>query len=369
MQIFSIYSEFLSIFAACMQKHLPLKHLTVFSILLVTGFITVAQTGTTVSKKGIVSGKVTDAISKVPIDYASVSIFTNGSKKPVNGGTTDNKGVFSIDDVDTGSYKLVIDFIGYQPDTVSIVINNKMTIVKLNDIVLSKKANTLETITVVAQKPLIENKIDKMVYNAEKDVNAQGGVATDLLKKIPQVSVDADGNVELQGNANIRFLINGKPSSIFGNSLTEALQSIPASQVKNIEVITSPGAKYDAEGTGGIINIVLKDNRLRGINGNISLSAGSRLENGSFNLNAREGNFGMNAFFSGNAQLPADTRNHSDRNSTDTGTDTRSELTQDGSSRFLRNGYESGFGFDWSVTPKDNLSGTLGYDNFGNRSN
>src|SRR5450432_3051725 len=317
MQIFSIYSEFLSIFAACMQKHLPLKHLTVFSILLVTGFITVAQTGTTVSKKGIVSGKVTDAISKVPIDYASVSIFTNGSKKPVNGGTTDNKGVFSIDDIDTGSYKLVIDFIGYQPDTVSIVINNKMTIVKLNDIVLSKKANTLETVTVVAQKPLIENKIDKMVYNAEKDITAQGGVATDLLKKIPQVSVDADGNVELQGNANIRFLINGKPSSIFGNSLTEALQSIPASQIKSIEVITSPGAKYDAEGTGGIINIILKDNKVQGVNGSINTSIGTRLENASVNLNVRKGNIGLGGFFSGSERINSTTINTTDKQTYD----------------------------------------------------
>jgi ferric enterobactin receptor len=367
MQIFSIYSEFLPIFAACMQKHLPLKHLTVFSILLVTGFITVAQTGTTVSKKGIVSGKVTDAISKVPIDYASVSIFTNGSKKPVNGGTTDNKGVFSIDDIDTGSYKLVIDFIGYQPDTVSIVINNKMTIVKLNDIVLSKKANTLETVTVVAQKPLIENKIDKMVYNAEKDVTSQGGVATDLLKKIPQVSVDADGNVELQGNANIRFLINGKPSSIFGNSLTEALQSIPASQIKSIEVITSPGAKYDAEGTGGIINIILKESRVRGINGNINLSAGSRLENGSLNLHARKGHFGLNGYLSGNGQLPSTTLKSLNRSSFDTTAQTHSVLTQDGYSKFHRGGINAGLGFEWEISKKNSLSGNFGYDKFSNR--
>src|SRR5450432_189415 len=111
-----------------------------------------------------------------------------------------------------------------------------------------------------------------MVYNAERDITSQGGVATDLLKKIPMISVDVDGNVELQGNSNIRFLINGKPSTIFGNNLVDVLASIPASQIQSIEIITSPGAKYDAEGTGGIINIILKKSTAEGFNGNMSLS-------------------------------------------------------------------------------------------------
>src|ERR1700744_2754104 len=124
-----------------------------------------------------------------------------------------------------------------------------------------------------------------MVYNVANDLTSQGGSAADVLPKIPQVTVDIDGNVQLQGNSNIQFLINGKPSSIFGASLTDALQSIPASQIKSIEVITIPGAKYDANGTGGIINIVLKDSKIQGMNGSVNLTAGTRREDASVNLN------------------------------------------------------------------------------------
>src|SRR3978361_634723 len=102
------------------------------------------------------------------------------------------------------------------------------------------------------------------------DIPAQSGAATDILKKVPQVSVDVDGNVELSGSSSIRFLIDGKPSTAFGSNIADVLQSIPASQIKSIEVITNPGAKYDAQGMGGIINIILKTSNTKGYNGNIS---------------------------------------------------------------------------------------------------
>ncbi|MEO5594413.1 MAG: TonB-dependent receptor [Chitinophagaceae bacterium] len=350
-----------------MQKHFLPKYCATIFILLLTGYITIAQTKPFTGKKGVISGKVMDIVSKSSIEYASIAVFTVGSKKPVNGATSDIKGVFSIGGLDTGSYHIVIDFIGYQADTIHTTITSKQMTLKLHDILLTKKSQTLQGVVVVAQKPLIENKIDKMVYNAERDVTAQGGVATDLLKKIPQVSVDADGNVELQGNANIRFLINGKPSSIFGNSLAEALQSIPASQIKSIEVITSPGAKYDAEGTGGIINIILKDSRVRGINGNINLSAGSRLENGSLNLHARKGSFGLNGYISGNGQLSSTTIKSLHRSSIDTINQTRADLLQDGYGKFHRNGMNAGLGFEWELNKKNSLSGNFGYDNFSNQ--
>src|SRR5579859_7260628 len=271
-----------------------------------------AQQPASSAAQGRISGKVIDSASRTPIEYASITVFTPNGTRPVNGASTNNKGAFTIEGLAPGNYTVTIDFIGYQSHSgTPVTISDKALSVSIGEVQLAKKGEALASVTVTAPRGLVENKIDKMIYNAEKDITSQGGVATDILKKVPMVSVDVDGNVELQGNSNILFLINGKPSSIFGNNITDALQSIPAGQIKSIEVITSPGAKYDAEGTGGIINIVLKDAKMRGINGNISLTGGSRLQNGSLNLNGRQGNIGINAFFSGNAQLSSRTHTSS----------------------------------------------------------
>lgn len=320
------------------------------------------------SGKGKITGKVIDAVTKQPVDYATVSVFKQGSTSPFNGIITDAKGNFTVDNVPPGDYRLTVDFLGYQRSTIEHAIVTDGGTATVGSISLSPTQNQLAGVTVTAKAPVIENRIDKLVYNAQNDLTAQGGVAIDILKKVPQVTVDIDGNVELQGNANIRFLINGKPSSIFGSSLADALQSIPASQIKSIEVITSPGAKYDAAGTGGIINIILKDSKVQGINGNVNISAGTRQENGSFNLSGRKGNFGVNAFFSGNAFLNATSKNTNNRRSVDADGNT-TYLYQDGSSKFNRGGYQSGLSAEWAITPKDNLIGTIGFNHFANKSN
>ncbi|MDR3713165.1 MAG: TonB-dependent receptor [Puia sp.] len=327
----------------------------------------VLQARPTVTGKSVLKGRILDSLSRSPVEYASVTLYAKKGAPAINGTVSGSKGSFALEGLPAGSWLVSIEAIGYGTKTIGpVTVGSKTPTVSLGDIFLTKKAADLQAVTVVAPRGLIENKIDKMVYNAEKDITSQGGVATDILKKVPMVSVDVDGNVELQGNANILFLINGRPSSIFGNNLADALQSIPASQIKSIEVITSPGAKYDAEGTGGIINIVLKDNKLSGINSNISLTGGSRLENGSFNLNARKNNFGISAFFSGNAQLPSTTLTTATRRSFDSTGNLTDLLQQNGSGRFHRNGYESGLGLDWSLDKHDNLSANIGYDHFGN---
>jgi ferric enterobactin receptor len=344
-----------------------MKYVLFFILITSAPFFIAAQQNENNGNPGKITGKVLDSLGTQPVDYATVTVFITGNNKPVGGTTSNAKGLFIVDNLAPGIYHAVVEFVGYRKkEKTNIIISAKQNTANIGTILLSSTAQTLAGVTIVAQKPLVENKIDKMVYNAERDITSQGGVATDILKKIPMISVDVDGNVELQGNSNIRFLINGKPSSIFGNNLADALQSIPASQIKSIEVITSPGAKYDAEGTGGIINIILKDSKVQGINGNINLSAGTRLENASLNLNARKGNFGINSYFSGNAQLKSTTLNSSNRSSYDSLGKIADNLLQNGQSEFTRNGFETGIGFDWSVNKKNNFSGGFGYDNFGN---
>jgi ferric enterobactin receptor len=314
-----------------------------------------------------ISGKVADKETKQPLEYATVSIISRQTGKTVNGTITDIHGSFGISDIPFGIYKVEIDYIGYEKITFdSVNINNIRPAFSTGTVYLPSATHSLQGVTVSADKPVIENKIDKIVYNAANDITSQGGQAIDVLKKVPQVSVDIDGNVELQGNSNIRFLINGKPSSVFGNNVSDALASIPASQIKSVEAITNPGAKYDSQGTGGIINIILQDNKMKGVNGNFNLSAGTRMENGSANLNIRRNNFGVNAFFSGNAQLKSESPFTQQRTTTDFVGNEQTSLVQTGTSSFVRNGYRSGLGFDWTLSKNDNLTGSVGYNHFGN---
>ncbi|HTE02351.1 MAG TPA: TonB-dependent receptor [Mucilaginibacter sp.] len=344
-----------------------MKFLFVFLVFFSASTGLFAQAPIANAAKGQVKGKITDAATKQPVDYATVSIFKAGSTSPFNGVVSDPKGGFVIGNLNAGEYTVTVDFIGYQKKTIEhVTISATAMDVSLGTIILTPVQNQLKSVDIVSKAPIVQNKIDKMVYNVANDLTSQGGSASDVLQKVPQVTVDIDGNVELQGNANIRFLINGKPSSIFGASLADALQSIPANQIKSIEVITSPGAKYDANGTGGIINIILKDSKIEGINGSFNLSAGTRRENGSFNLNVRKGNFGVNAFFNGGGQINSTTVNSTNRLSYNSARDTSTNLYQKGNSKFTRGGYQSGLSLNWSITPKDELTLSGGFNHFEN---
>jgi ferric enterobactin receptor len=341
------------------------KKFTFTLFIFFVGIIVNAQEKT--SGNGKIVGTVTDSVSKKPIEYATISIVDPATKKVVNGTTSTSTGTFVITNIAPGTYTVEAEFIGYKARVINQVsIAKRNDVVDLKNIALRATAATLQTVTVTTQGRLIENKIDKMVFNAEKDITSQTGVATDILRKVPQVTVGIDGNVELAGSSGIRFLINGKPSSAFGSSVADVLQSLPANQIKSIEVITNPGAKYDAQGMGGIINIILKKSNAQGINGNVSLTGGTRTENGSFNFNARKGKLAVNAFVSGNTRLRASTPSYSDRITTDTGAAATIFLHQDGLSKIARHGFQTGAGFDYTINDKNSLTGSFSYNSFGN---
>jgi hypothetical protein len=311
-------------------------------------------------KNFVIKGRVIDSVSKEAIEYATVSVFQVGSGNVAGGMITASKGIFNIDGLSPGNYKVKVDFIGYKAKVIEpVVLGGKQTIADLGRIMLSGTTGSLKEVTVSGQRNMLENHIDKLVYNAEKDVTSQGGTATDVLKKVPQVSVDANGNVELLGSSNIKVLINGKPSPMFDNNLADALQTIPGSQIKSIEVISSPGAKYDAEGTGGIINIVLKENKSEGINGNVTLSAGTRLENGSASVHARKGAFDINFSIGSTAFLKSTTLNYLDKKTGNT------ELIQDGYGTQERTSYKPQLGINWAINKQNNLIATFTYNNYG----
>ncbi|WP_221302012.1 outer membrane beta-barrel protein [Pedobacter cryoconitis] len=319
--------------------------------------LSLAQT----ANEGQLTGTVIDSLTNMGVDFATISLFKAGVTEPIAMISTDPTGKFEFVAIPRGVYRLTVDFIGYHRKIItSVVIGPEVSLVSLGKLMLAPAGNTLKEVTIQAKTQVLENRADKLIYNAAADVTSQSGVATDVLKKVPMVAVDIDGNVELQGNANVRFLINGKPATIFGSNISDVLQSMPASQIKNIEVMTSPGAKYDASGTAGVINIVLKDNQIKGVNGSVNLSGGTRFENGSVNLNARNRNFGVSAFFSGNYQLNSNIGVLSNRLSFKSAKDTLTRYIQNRFSPFSRNGYQSGVSVDWNITPKDVLTATFG---------
>ena len=254
---------------------------------------------------GRISGSVIDSVTKEPMPYTTISVFRATGRSPLNGVLTDDKGNFKIDGVHPGAYRLEVSFVGYPTKVINNVTTTPSKLDKnLGVIVVAPSARALKTVEVTGAKALIENKIDKIVYNAEKDLTAAGGNATDVLQKVPLVAVDINGNVSVRGDGNVRVLINGKPSGATASNLSDVLKSIPADQIKSVEVITSPSAKYDAEGTAGIINIVTKSSNISGFSGAISGGVGTRQNNGNASFNYNKNRFQLNVNMGGNLTWP-----------------------------------------------------------------
>jgi len=308
---------------------------------------------------GRITATIADSATKTPIDYATVSLIRVKDNKSVNGAVTDAKGKVVLQNVAPDQYKLSIGFMGYKSKTVLLKTSPEKPDLNAGTILISGTQSDLKEVAIVGKTPMIENKIDKVVYNAEQDVTTAGGNASDVMRKVPMVSVDIDGNPTLRGSA-VRVLINGKPSGTMSNNVSDALKMIPAEEIKNIEVITSPSAKYDAEGAGGIINIITKKKTAQGINGNAGISAGTRQNNGNFSLNGKKGRLGLTSSLGVQYAIPQDTRVVLEN---DNYTLNTSQL-QDGYRKAKRTGYNGSVGLDYDINAYNSFSTNIKYNNF-----
>ncbi|MBL3655611.1 TonB-dependent receptor domain-containing protein [Fulvivirga sediminis] len=254
--------------------------------------------------KGKVSGTLLDATTGSPLSFASVVLRNPETNKDVNGTISEEDGSFKLNNIPSGDYKLLISFVGYETITRDVSLTPKTPDANLGNVKLTGSSTELEEVVVKGQKDLIENKIDKIVYNADQDVANAGGDASQVLRRAPLLNVDLEGNVSMRGNQNVKILINGKPSSMFASNPGEALKAIPSDNIKSVEVITTPSAKYEGEGTAGIINIITKKGEAEGFTGNVDLTVGSRFNRGSGSITAGKGRFGFNANISSFMQWP-----------------------------------------------------------------
>jgi outer membrane receptor protein involved in Fe transport len=220
-----------------------------------------------------ISGEVFDKKTNQPVEYANVVLFNQLDSQMVTGTITSTEGKFLLKNIVEGKYYLVANFIGYKKKNISgIILSKENKELKLEPIKIEPVTTNLSEVSISSDKNDVEYKIDKKVVNVSQNLNSTGGTAVDALKNVSGVIVANDGNVTLRGSSNFTVLVDGKPSVLSG---TEALQQIPASAVDKIEVITNPSAKYDAEGTAGIINIIMKKNSMPGTNGIMNASIGS----------------------------------------------------------------------------------------------
>ena len=236
-----------------------------------------------------VTGSVLDSLSQNVLSFATLSFLNPTSDQLVTGGICNDQGMFSIEKVPAGPYKLLIEYIGYAPKIIegvkvmkdrnaqvdgvsgSTTSPNTVPTLDLGIFYLSKSVEQLQEIELIEEKALVVQGIDRKIFNVGQDITSSGGTAMELMEKLPSVQVDMDGNVSLRGSTQVRLYVDGKPSML---SSSELLETMPSSMIESVELITNPSAKFSPEGMAGIINIVLKKNKKAGFNGNVSATIG-----------------------------------------------------------------------------------------------
>ena len=257
------------------------------------------------NKTGSISGSVIDKSTGKALESADVSLFRQKDSSLVIGATTDASGNYSVE-IPFGRYYLRANLVGYNFAVISgITVNPNSINVILDPVKLSSSSTTTEEIIVEGEKSMIEFRPDKKVFNISKNMTSQGGTLIDLLKEIPSVTVDQDNNVSLRGSEGVKIMIDGRPSGLDGSNRTAILEQLPASDVESIELITNPSAKYEAEGSSGIINIVLKKNSDKsfGYNGTLGLNLGTGDKyDGQFSLTLKNSKINLTGNYSYNSR-------------------------------------------------------------------
>jgi outer membrane receptor for ferrienterochelin and colicin len=224
---------------------------------------------------GTLLGSVLDSVSRQPVSYATVVLLPaapEGSQLAAT--TTDAQGLFTLTKLRPGSCRLQVSFVGYASHSQSVVATSASAM--LPPILLAPAAQQLGEALVVGRKPLVEVQPDRLIYNAAQDIGSAGGTAADVLRKTPLLTVDGTGTVTMRGSTNFKVLVNSHPAPTLAQNLTQALKGLPADQIQRVEVITTPSARDEGEGTAGIINIVLKKGTRRQLNGHVGASGGNR---------------------------------------------------------------------------------------------
>ncbi|WP_075349597.1 TonB-dependent receptor domain-containing protein [Algoriphagus marinus] len=271
-----------------------LINLLAITFFLAVGTTFAQQTPQQTKQPARIIGTAKDLKTGEAVAYATAALYKSGSETNIAGGVADDEGKFFIAGFEVGTYDLKISFLGFETKVIKgIEVTSPTGDVNLGEIELTDEGVALEEVTVQGQRELIEERVDRTIYKAENDKTTAGGDATDVLRRVPMLSVDFDGNVSMRGSSNIQVLIDNRPSAITASSIADALRQIPADEIKAVEVITSPSARFDAEGTSGVINIITKKNNFQGMTLNINSGFGLRGSNLSLNGAARKGKLGF----------------------------------------------------------------------------
>jgi outer membrane receptor for ferrienterochelin and colicins len=310
-------------------------------------------------KKITISGVILEKVTNTPLEYATVVLQNAKNPEIITGGITDIDGKFSFE-VNSGVYNVRYEFISFK--TVEVKNRKLDSNTNLGTIFLEEDVSQLKGVDVISEKSTVELKLDKRVYNVGKDMMVKGGTVSDVLNNVPSVTVDPDGTIALRGNENVRILIDGKPSGLSGISVANALKLLPADSVEKVEVITNPSARYDAEGSGGIINIVLRKGKAQGLNGSLILSAGDPESYGaSTSLNYRSDKFNLFSNFGYNYRTSLGNSMNNAEYFNSTGA-TTGFINEKRENERLSKGYNSNFGIELFLTNSATWSNALSFN-------